>query len=142
MISNNVPHSYKQDDVRHFIFFKKYPLNDEGVMCANVEIFDASGYSWFSMCHVQLPFVEKFFWDYAFRNRKSLFFLEVFDDQKSVVPNIPSDAWIQGSPDRGYALEILREGLGLNLTYLNQIFRGDANAQNDQISRHNQSPSL
>ena len=33
-------------------------------------------------------------------------------------PLIASDSWIQGSADRGYAVEIIREGLGINFQCL------------------------
>ena len=38
-------------------------------------------------------------------------------------PLVPTDSWIQGSADRGFALETIKEALGLNLIYLSEIVR-------------------
>ena len=120
MISKNVPHTYRQEGVRHFILFRIFSFDVAGVAektVANVDIFNEDGCSWFSMTHVELKFVRKFF-EYVFSQRESVIFLEVEDPQYERFPNVPNNAWIQKVCDRGYALETVREGLGLDLVYL------------------------
>ena len=51
--------------------------------------------------------------------------LEVDNTDWTMIPIVASDTWIDGVPDRGYAIEALREGLGLNLEYLTAIMDED-----------------
>ena len=135
MISKNVPHAYRQDGVRRFILFRIFSFNGtEGIQktVANVDIFSEDGYSWFSMTHVELKFVRKFF-EYAFSQRESVMFLEVEDPQYERFPNVPNDEWIQKVCDRGYALETIREGLGLNLTYLTRIIEEESSVAHEPV---------
>ena len=41
-------------------------------------------------------------------------------------PLVPTDSWIQGSADRGFALETIKEVLDLNLIYLSEIVREES----------------
>ena len=41
--------------------------------------------------------------------------------------------WIDGSADRGYALEVIREGLGLQLEYLTAVMNADMGATDGKV---------
>lgn len=45
---------------------------------------------------------------------------------------VASDTWINGSADKGYALEIIRETLGLNLEYLTAMMDTDLERQKEE----------
>ena len=47
-------------------------------------------------------------------------------------PLIASDSWIQGSADKGFALETIKNALGLNLAYLSEIVRAEKTLRKEQ----------
>ena len=122
MISKRVPHTYIADGMRYFALLCPVEIENvhgKMVQACNFFIFDEEGYCWLQMTHTTHSFI------YQLSNGvlRSRTVLEVQDDRWVNTPIVPSDEWIDGHPDRGYALEIIREGLGLNLIYLTQLMR-------------------
>ena len=122
MISKKVPHTYIADGMRYFALI--CPVETElasgkSVRAYNFFIFDEEGYCWLQMIHTTQNFI------YQLGNGvlQTRWVLEVQNEDWTNTPVVPSDEWVNGHADRGYALEILREGLGLNLTYLSGIVR-------------------
>ena len=122
MISKKISHTYIADGMRYFALL--CPVETENVrgklvQACNFFIFDEEGYCWLQMTHTTQSFI------YQLGNGvlQSRTILEVQDNRWVNTPIVPSDEWIDGHPDRGYALEIIREGLGLNLIYLTQLMR-------------------
>ena len=123
-ISKNVPHTFIQHGVRHYTLLRKVKTITESgkkVSAYNLYIFDQFGYSFLQMTHTTRAFALHF-GDGILRERQ---ILEVDDPQWQCFPNVQADKWIDDSPDRGYALEVIREGLGLNLEYLTGTFMGE-----------------
>lgn len=121
-ISENVPHTYIQDGIRYYALLREVETtNVEGNMVSafNFYVFDQNGYIWLQMTHTMRSFI--------YQLGRGLFFqrpiLIVDDTAWDTRPCIASDTWINGSADRGYALEIIREALGLNLVYLTALMK-------------------
>ena len=119
-ISKNVPHTYRQHNQRYYALIRKVgKISEDGDLWTayNFYMFDENGYCWFSIVHTELSFI------YGLGNGllKERTTLWVEDDKPYNNPILETDTWIQGNADRGYALEIIREGLGLNLTYLKPV---------------------
>ena len=117
MISKKVPHTYIQEGIRYYALIRECRVtteNDNTVSAVNFYIFDERGYVWVQMTHTTHPFIKQFSYE-MLENRHVL---EVDDTTWDTRPNVASDTWIDGSPDRGYAIEAIREGLGLKLEYL------------------------
>lgn len=125
-ISKNVPHTYSQHNVRFFAFTCPCEvINKEEETCERAYIFyifDEHGYVWFQATHAKHAFVDEGFRD-IFSTRPGITIETpiAWNDR----PLVPTDEWIQGSPDRGYALEVVKGALGLNLTYLTQLINDE-----------------
>ena len=126
-ISKNVPHAYIQDGVRYFALIRECRATTEAgsdISAFNFYVFDDEGYVWLQMTHTTRAFIDQLSGG-LFRER---WVLEVQDTSWNRFPIVASDAWIDGSPDRGYAIEGLREGLGINLEYLTTLMNEDVGA--------------
>ena len=124
MISRRTPHTYMQNSIRYFALLcpvETETESGESVEAYNFFVFDEEGYCFLQMIHTTLSFVFEL-GDGILRTRTVL---EVADKRWTNRPIVPSDAWVDGHADRGYALEILREGLGLNLTYLKGVLSNE-----------------
>lgn len=124
MISKNVPSTYRQHGKRYYALIRKVQNVDaEGDLYTAYDfyMFDEDGYCWVSITHCELSFI------YTLGNGllKERSVIMVEDDAFYRLPNVDSDAWIQGCAEKGFALETIREGLGLNLTYLNKVFEAE-----------------
>lgn len=131
MISKKVPHTYIADGVRYFALLcpvETELANGKSVQAYNFFIFDEEGYCWLQMIHTTLSFIYQL-GDGVLQTR---WVLEVENKDWTNTPLVPSDTWIEGQPDRGYALEIIREGLGLNLVYLSEIVREEKALRKEQ----------
>ena len=121
-ISKKVPHTYIADGIRYFAFLREIEFQPEGskrsIKVVNFYVFDADGYCWFCACHTTWSFL-KTIGNGILQHRT---ILTADDTTLYREPLYKSDAWIQGHADRGYALETINGALGLNLTYLNEIF--------------------
>ena len=127
MISKQVPHTYIQHGTRFFALFVyvREIFKREGVEkvvdAHNFYIFDENGYCWTSMLHVEKSYVLNELGNGFFNTR---WILEITEAEPVVRrPLVASDRWIQGSADRGFALETIKNALGLNITYLIEIVR-------------------
>ena len=118
VISKNVPHSYITNGMRYFVCLHPVLARTAAkpYRAWNFYIFDEEGYCWAQLIHTTRAFIFQ-----AFPVLKTKALIEVSAERWANVPLVESDMWVQGSPDRGYALEVLREALGLNLTYLTEI---------------------
>ena len=124
MISKKVPHTYIADGIRYFALLcpvETELANGKSVKAYNFFIFDEEGYCWLQMIHTTQGFIYQL-GDGILQTR---WILEVEDTRWTNSPIVPSDEWVNGHADRGYALEIIREGLGLNLEYLTQLMPGE-----------------
>ena len=120
MISKRIPHTYTADGVRYFTILcpvKTELASGKFVRGYNFFIIDEQGYCWLQMIHTTRSFIYQL-GNGVLRTRTVL---EVEDTRWTNTPLVGSDAWIDGIADRGYALEVIREGLGLNLEYLKSI---------------------
>ena len=120
MISEKVPHTYIADGIRYFALIcpvETEIANGKTVRAYNFFIFDEEGYCWLQMVHTTQSFVYQL-GNGVLRTRS---LLEVQNKDWTNTPIVLSDEWIDGHADRGYALEVIREGLGLNLEYLTQL---------------------
>ena len=120
----NMQHAYIQHGVKNFVFIepvrgKQLDETTWEIVAHNFYVFDEAGYAWCVLMHIGLNFVLK---DVAngFFDKRTIYKIDrpVPPFRK---PLIDSDNWIQGNFDRGYALETIRESLGLNLKYLTQL---------------------
>lgn len=125
----NMEHAYIQHGNKFFAFMepvmgKKLDENTYE-LAHNFYVFDENGKCWCCLYHTDINFVLNGFSDGFFKTRT------LYKIDKPVPayrePIIPSDNWIQGNFDRGYALETIKEGLGLNLTYLTQLMKKENN---------------
>ena len=126
-ISKKVPHAYIQDGVRYFALIRECRATTAAgreLSAFNFYLFDDEGYVWLQMTHTTRAFIDQLGGG-LFRER---WVLEVQDTPWNRFPIVESDAWIDGSPDRGYAIEGLREGLGINLEYLTTLMNEDVGA--------------
>lgn len=117
MISKRIPHTYIADGVRYFAILCPVETETESgklIKACNFFIFDEEGYCFLQMIHTTLNFVYQL--GNGILHTRTV--LEVQNNNWTYSPIVPSDEWIDAHPDRGYALEIIREGLGLDLTYL------------------------
>ena len=117
MISKNVPHTYIADGVRYFAILcsieTKLP-NGKSLRAYNFFIIDEEGYCWLQMIHTTRSFV--FQLGNGILRTRTIW--EVEDSRLTNCPIVDLDEWVDGIADRGYALEIVREGLGLDLEIL------------------------
>lgn len=119
-ISKNVPHAYIQDGIRYYALMREVETttaDGNEIFAFNFYVFDQEGYVWLQVTHTMRSFIYKL--------GSGLFLqcpiLIVDDATWSTRPNVESDTWINGSADRGYAMEIICESLGLNFGYLTAI---------------------
>ena len=120
MISKKVPHTYIQEGIRYYALIRECKVtteNDSTVSAVNFYIFDERGYVWLQMIHTTHAFIKQL--GYGLLENRHI--LEVDDAAWDTRPNVESDTWIDGSPDRGYAIEVICEGLGLKLEYLTAL---------------------
>ena len=125
----NMQHTYRQSGRKFFAFvvpvFNEREENGERhvVNAHNFCIFDERGWCWLEMLHVDINYVLSQLGNGFFKTR-TIYTIDAPIDafRKPIVEN---DKWIQGNFDRGYALETIREGLGLNLTYLTGMIKGE-----------------
>lgn len=132
MISKQVPHTYIQHSIRFFALFVSVRSTSEGVKrnAHNFYIFDENGFCWLQMIHIEKSYVLDGLGNGFFKTRP---ILEIEDAHPGFRnPLIESDIWIQGSSDRGFALETIREALGLNITYLREIVRAEKALREEQ----------
>ena len=129
MISKQVPHTYIQQGIRFFALFVpvQETFKHEGVEkivdAHNFYVFSENGSCWLEMIHVDKSYVLNQLGNGFFKTRR---ILEVNEPMPAFRdPLIASDSWIQGSADKGFALETIKESLGLNLTYLSEIVRAE-----------------
>ena len=127
-ISQNVPHTYIQDGIRYYALIRKVKTKtaeDTQISAFNFYIFDQEGYAFLQIIHTTHAFI------YSLGNGilRHRTVLEADDTTWDTRPIIASDTWVNGVPDRGYALEIIREGLGLDLEYLTALMESDKEDQ-------------
>ena len=123
-ISKNVPHTYIQGGIRYYALLREIETTNAAgkkVSAVNLYIFDDEGYVWLQMTHATRSFVFQLGGG-ILHNRHVL---KVDDPQWVFLPNVASDEWINGSADRGYAVEVIREALGLDFTYLTALMEAD-----------------
>ncbi len=124
MISKKVPHTYIQEGIRYYALVRECKVTTEDnntVSAVNFYIFDERGYLWLQVIHTTHPFINQLGGGLL----QDRHVLEVDDAAWQTRPNVESDTWIDGSLDRGYAIEAIREGLGLNLENLTALMEGD-----------------
>ena len=127
MISKKVPHTYIQEGIRYYALVRECKITTENgkrVTAVNFYIFDESGYVWLQMTHTTHSFIKKL-GNGLFKN---CHVLEVDDTTWQTRPNVESDTWIDGVPDRGYAIEVIRDGLGLSLECLTALMEDTVTA--------------
>ena len=127
-ISQNVPHTYIQDGIRYYAlmcFCKTESAAGRKVSAINFYVFDQEGYAFLQIIHTTSSFI------YSLGNGilRHRTVLEIDNTTWDTCPIIASDTWVNGVPDRGYALEIIREGLGLDLEYLTALMESDKEDQ-------------
>ena len=134
MISKKVPHTYIQDGTRFYALFMRVQetYEDTEIDAHNFYIFSESGSCWLEMIHVDKSYVLNQLGNGFFKTRH---ILEVDEPMPAFRdPLVPTDSWIQGSADRGFALETIKEALGLDLTYLSEIVREEKALREEQQS--------
>ena len=127
-ISKNVPHAYIQSGVRYYALMREVETttgDGDEVFAFNFYVFDEMGYLWLQMTHTMQSFIYKL-GNGLFLQRPILI---VDDATWDTRPIVDSDTWINGSADRGYAMEIIRENLGLNFECLTALMEPDLDAE-------------
>ena len=127
-ISQNVPHTYIQDGIRYYAlmcFCKTEGTAGRKVSAINFYVFDQEGYAFLQIIHTTSSFI------YSLGNGilRHRTVLKIDNTDWTRIPTVASDTWVNGVPDRGYALEIIREGLGLDLEYLTALMESDKEDQ-------------
>lgn len=132
MISKNVPPTYIQHGTRFFALFVsvRSTYEDTEIDAHNFYVFSESGSCWVEMIHVDKSYVLNQLGNGFFKTRH---IIEVDEPMPAFRdPLVPTDSWIQGSADRGFALETLKEALGLNIVYLSEIVREEKALRKEQ----------
>ena len=128
-ISENVPHTYIQNGIRYYAlmcFCTAEGAAGQKVSAVNFYVFDQEGYAFLQVIHTTRAFIYSL-GNGILRHRSVL---EVSPTDWVTGPIVePDDVWVNGSADRGYALEVIREALGLNLTYLTALMDTDLEPQ-------------
>lgn len=125
----NMQHTYIQDGTKYFAFIEPvrsaYEVGEETHItdAHNFYVFDEKGWCWLQMLHVEITYVMNQLGNGFFKTRTIYTINELVDAFRK--PVVGTDEWIQGSADRGFALETIREALGLNLQYLTAIMEED-----------------
>ena len=136
-ISKNVPHTYIQYGTRFFglLFPVQETVKQEGVEkvidAHNFYVFSENGFCWLELIHVDESYVLNQLGNGFFKTRHIIEIDAPMPAYRD--PIVETDEWIQGNSDRGYALEIIREGLGLNLTYLKPVLSSGEKVSVDGI---------
>ena len=134
-ISRKVPHTYIQHGVRFYAMLipVQGPLRDTSgaqmwIDAHNWYIFDEYGDCWDNKIHIDRKRILNEYGNGFFKDRV---LLEI--DAPMPAFRDPLDAntpWIQGSADKGYALETIQQTLGLNITLLREICRAEQELRN------------
>lgn len=125
--SENVPHAYIQDGIRYYALMcevETTTADGTTISAFNFYVFDEKGYLWLQLTHTMRSFIYQL-GNGLFLQRPILM---VDDTTWTTSPIVGSDTWINGSADRGYAMEIIRESLGLNFGYLTALMDPDLEA--------------
>ena len=115
--------TYTQHGEAFFAFVEPVSQNQKDgtqpIAAHNFYIFDASGFCWLQMQHVEIKFVLNQLGNGFFKTRT----IYTIDTPAEAFrhPIVATDEWIQGVADRGFALETIQNSLGLNLQYLTKI---------------------
>lgn len=123
-------HAYIQHGQKFYVFIEpvlsKRKIGEETRVtdADNLYIFDAKGFVWLQMTHVEIKFVLDGLGG-GFLNDRTLYTIDI-PSPANRKPIVESDEWIQGNFDKGYALETIKGALGLNLTYITQLMKGDS----------------
>ena len=132
-ISNNVPHTYIQDGIRYFALCRNCQTTDvhgKKVKAIHFYVFDEYGWCWLQILHTVDKFINQI--GYGVFEDRSDRVLAVEDTTWGVRPLIGRlDAWTKDAYDRGYALEVIREGLGLKLEHLTAIMDTNIGGSDD-----------
>ena len=97
-ISEKVPHAYTQYGVRFYALWRNCQTTDshgEKVKAVNFYVFDRDGLCWLQILHTVPKFINQIGCG-IFEDRSDRV-LEVDDPQWDMIPNVPSDEWIDGS---------------------------------------------
>lgn len=136
----NMQHTYRQSGNKFYAFvvpvFNEREENGERhvVNAHNFYIFDERGWCWLEMLHVDINYVLRQLGNGFFKTR-TMYTIDTRVDAFRK-PAVVSDEWVQGSFDRGYALETIREVLGLNFQYLTALM---AENEGDPCSKNRSS---
>ena len=126
MISKKIPHTYIQHGTRFFALFVyvRSTYEDTEIDAHNFYIFSENGNCWTCMIHVDKSYVLNQLGNGDLFKTRHI--LEVDEPMPAFRdPLIASDSWIQGSADKGFALETIKEALGLNILYLSEIVQAE-----------------
>ena len=121
----NMDHTYIQHGIKFYAFIEPVFSRREvdGEICVidahNFYIFDEKGFCWLQMTHVEIKYVMNELGNGFFKARVAYTIDAPVDAIRK--PIVRSDEWIQGSADKGYALETIREALGLDIQYLTAL---------------------
>lgn len=121
----NMQHAYTQHSWKFYAFmepiFSERQIGEEVHVTNshNFYVFDAKGWCWLLMRDVEIKYVLNQLGNGYFKDRVIYTIDEPVEAFR--IPIVDSDEWIQGSFDRGYALESIREALGINMQYLTKI---------------------
>lgn len=127
----NMQHTYIQHGMKFFAFIEpvlsKREVDGEIYVtdAHNFYVFDEKGYCWLQMLHVEIRYVMNQLGNGFFKTRVIYTIDEPVDAFRD--PIVKSDEWIQGSADKGYALETIRESLGLDFQYLTALMKEKPN---------------
>ena len=126
-------HAYIQDGEKFFAFIeptiRKCEVGErtEVTLSDNFYVFDANGFLWFCMTHVDSKFVLNGLGN-GFLKSRTVWTIEA-PVPAFRSPIVETDEWIQGNFDKGYALETIKGALGLNLTYLTQLIKEEQQSE-------------
>lgn len=123
----NMQHAYMQQGSKFYVFIEPvYGEHETGdgetkriTDAHNFYIFEQNGKCWCCLQHVDIKYVLNGLGNGFFKSRIAYTIDEPVPAYRD--PIVESDEWIQGSFDKGYALETIREALGLDLQYLTAL---------------------
>ena len=121
----NMQHTYMQGGERYYAFLEpiRSEIKIEGytriIDAHNFYVFDAGGWCWVQLLHVDIKYVLNEFGNGYFKKRVCYTLDTPVDAFRK--PIVGSDKWIQDSFDRGYALETIKMVLGLDIQCLTQL---------------------
>ena len=120
MISSKVPHTYLQHGVRYYAIFipVTYTSETEEIYAHNFFVFDHGGRAWMTLYHTDKEKVLAELGGGILAERR---YFEMERPEPAYREPDLSDEAMEGlasDPEKGFAVEVLREGLGLDLVYL------------------------